>query len=96
MPYWRYTLFESETTETTSVEVPVHGFDRFLLTVDINGSGEVKIDARLEGSQWREIAVFTGNGELAVDNYGWYEVRARTENLSENTSVSVRLSGRPL
>ncbi len=96
MTYWKSTLIEGAQPNSTGDVVPVHGFDKFVVAVETTGNIALAIEARLEAGSWRELARFSSDGELAVENFGWYELRARTLDGDEGATASAYVSGRPI
>jgi len=75
---------------------PIHQMDQILVTIDIETNANVEIEGRQLDGDWKSLdptgSVFTSDDELNIENYGWYEIRATANTVTDE--VTVYMTGR--
>ncbi len=92
MGYHSKTILQC-TQDTEGAAQPAALYERMLFAVAITGSASCAIQARQAGADWIDIETLSESGEVNLENYGWYEVRAVASDLTD-ASVNVAMSWR--
>ena len=97
--YWEHELLEDNTGNRDGDAFDVSAFSSFLVYVEhVFGAGSIvtTVQGRQKGSSnWVPLQTFNTDGDntLAVDNYGWYEVRVVTSSAVNPATSEADISG---